>query len=112
MGGILSRFAIKSSFVNAKAGAISSVQSGEPSGFRGTETPADSSQEAARAIINCFVVSTLSTPLAFLVGANSSLRRVWRIIELEARGSASKTKLSSFTPFGLVGEMVLPVSSI
>ena len=68
-----------SCFSKAKVGAISIIQSIEPSSFFGTVIPADSSQSAERATIISFAVSMLSVPAAFFTGANSSLRRVCKI---------------------------------
>jgi hypothetical protein len=44
--------------------------------LRGTLTPAASSQVAARAVWMDLLLSTLSVPVAFLMGANSSAREV------------------------------------
>ena len=110
--GIRLSFALMSSFWTAKLGAISIVASTEPSGFLGIVTPADSSHSAARATIICLAVSALSMPAAFLTGANSSLRNVCKIIDFEANGRASKTKLSSFTPFGSAGSISFPCRSM
>ena len=52
------------------------LQSGVPSDFRGTVTPAASSQRVLRRVVMSRDEAMESTPYAFFIGANSSIRSV------------------------------------
>ena len=61
----------RSSGPRAVSGEISTVQSGCPLAWQGTAIPDSRSQRTARSTCSARLVAGLSSPVAFLMGANS-----------------------------------------
>ena len=95
---------LASSFASsAYSGLISTGTVQFPSTSVGTVAPAAVSQRPARLIWSRRDDSGESVPVAFFTGANSSSRATLIVTYRSARGRASKTNISNFRAFSVVG---------